>query len=227
MTSTPSPSALPRSLGLFPLPGALLLPRGSLPLNVFEPRYLAMVDDALRTGRMIGMIQPRPGSGKDESRPAPLHDVGCAGRITAFSEIAAGREPERRGRILITLTGLCRFRLTGEEMSPGGYRRGRADYAPFLGDLEEDRNQPAVDRDRLLACLNRYLKRHNLKADWEAIERTPNEMLVTTLSIISPFGPEEKQALLEAADSARRAEILIALTEMALADGADGMKSVQ
>ena len=210
---------LPRTLPVFPLAGALLLPRGVLPLNIFEPRYLAMVDAALRSGdRLIGMIQPREragqmGQGDPRARPA-LHAVGCAGRITAFNETDDGR-------ILMTLTGICRFRVVAELDAVTAFRQVEADFSAFADDLEPERGEDDVNRAGLLDVLRRYLEANGLQADWDAIERSSNEALVNSLSMISPFGPPEKQAMLEAETLEQRNRILIALAEMALAQTRD------
>ncbi len=206
---------LPDTLPVFPLAGAMLLPRGVLPLNIFEPRYLAMVDAALRSGdRMIGMIQPK-GQGaafaqNDPNAKPPIHDVGCAGRITAFNETDDGR-------ILMTLSGICRFRVAEELDTVTPFRQVQADYSSFGDDLEAGRGEDDVDRAGLLDVLRRYLDANGLQADWDAIERSSNEALVNSLSMISPFGPSEKQAMLEAVTLEDRNKILIALAEMALA----------
>jgi len=206
---------LPAQLPIFPLGGALLLPRGVLPLNVFEPRYLAMVDAALRSGdRVIGMIQPKGtgaafGAGDAGASPA-LHAVGCAGRITGFNETDDGR-------ILMTLTGICRFRVAQELDAMTPYRQVSADYTSFQSDLSSGQGEDEVNRQGLLDILKRYLEANGLQADWDAIERSSNEALVNSLSMISPFGPPEKQAMLEAETLEQRNQILIALAEMALA----------
>jgi uncharacterized protein len=204
------PADLRDVIPVFPLPGALLLPRGQMPLNIFEPRYLAMIDDALRSGyRLIGMIQPDPThSGPDESKPC-LFKVGCVGRITQFAESGDGR-------YLIQLTGIARFRL--EEELPVGtpYRQCRVSYAPFLDDFIARKGEDDVDRKALLRALADFLKANDLKADWEGIENAPNEALVNALAMMSPYAAAEKQAMLEAPDLKARAEILVAVTEIEL-----------
>ncbi len=201
---------LPSALPVFPLPGALLLPHGKLPLNIFEPRYLAMVRDAMAGNQMIGMIQPR-GIAEEESHPIPedaaLYDTGCVGRITAFSET-------EEGRYTITLTGLCRFDVARELEGRDGYRRVSARYAGYEGDLAPAENR-VPGRERLLAALRSYFEREGVAADWTAVTSSGDEPLVTALSMICPFGPEEKQALLEAPTVSRRTELLAALIEMA------------
>lgn len=197
---------LPRVIPIFPLPGVMLLPRGRLPLNIFEPRYLQMTQDAMASHRMIGMIQP---ADPEARLDAPdVYPVGCAGRITSFSET-----PDNR--FLITLTGVCRFAVARElEMDGLLYRRVRADYSRFAADLPE----PApltVDRDRLLPALRSYFERHGLTADWGAIDRADDEALVTCLAMACPFEPSEKQALLECTDERKRADMMQALFEFA------------
>ncbi|WP_020179604.1 LON peptidase substrate-binding domain-containing protein [Methylopila sp. M107] len=200
---------LPGVIPVFPLRAALLLPRGEMPLNVFEPRYLAMIEDAIQGGRIIGMIQPNPEAAEDEERPE-LVRVGCAGRLTAFGETGDGR-------YLVTLTGVVRFRLVEELEVATPYRQVRAAFDEFAHDLEPGEGQDAVDRAALLKTLKDYLEANNLEADWDGVRRAPNEALVNALAMMSPFGPREKQALLEAADLKSRAEILVAVTEMELA----------
>jgi Lon protease-like protein len=204
------PIELPGVIPVFPLPGALLLPRGQMPLNIFEPRYLAMVDDSLRDGhRLIGMIQPDVAHGGSTDKP-PLYKIGCVGRITQLAESGDGR-------YLIELTGVARFRVEGELKVATPYRQCRVTYAPFADDFIARKGENAVDRTALLAALTDFLKANDLKPDWEGIERAPNEALVNALSMMSPYGTAEKQALLEAPDLKTRAEILIAITEIELA----------
>lgn len=208
-----SPSDLPARIPVFPLLGAIALPRTTLPLNVFEPRYLAMVDDALRGERIIGIIQPMGdggSTGSPTSRTAPLQAVGCATRLSAFQE-------QSDGRLLITLTGICRFDCTGEAENDRPYRKLFVSYERFADDLVAARGAADVPREHLLAVLQRYLRARDLKPDWEAIEQSENEDLVNGLVIAGPFAPPEKQALLEAATLADRAAALIALAEMELA----------
>jgi Lon protease-like protein len=201
---------LPEIIPVFPLPGALLLPRGQLPLNIFEPRYLAMVDDSFRDGhRLIGMIQPDPGHPGPEDKPA-LFKVGCVGRITQIAESGDGR-------YLLQLTGIVRFRVEEELNVATAYRQCRVTYIPFVDDFTARKGEEQVDRKSLLEALQAFLKANNLKTDWEGIENAPNEALVNALAMMSPYGVPEKQALLEAPDLKSRAEILIAVTEMELA----------
>jgi Lon protease-like protein len=204
------PGDLPEVLPVFPLSGALLLPRGQLPLNIFEPRYLAMIDDALRSGlRLIGMIQPDPARPGSEDRPK-LYRIGCVGRITQLAESGDGR-------YVIQLTGISRFRIEDELKVSTPYRQCRVRYIEFAGDFVGHKGEELVDREGLLRALSGFLKANNLKADWHGIEGAPNEALVNALAMMAPFDQAEKQALLEAPDLKTRAEILIAVTEIELA----------
>jgi len=201
---------LPRLLPVFPLAGVLLLPRGRLPLNIFEPRYLAMFDDALKGGRMIGMIQP---ADPEAAEPAPaLFGVGCAGRITSFSETGDGR-------YLVALDGISRFRVASELELHRGYRRVIPDWTPFAADLNEE--PCSIDRSRLINLLQAYFRQQGLSANWEAIGQAPDERLLTSLSMICPFSPPEKQALLEAGCLSERGRLMMTLLEMAIAGHAD------
>ena len=201
---------LPEILPIFPLAGAVVLPRGQLPLNIFEPRYLAMVRDALGAARMIGMIQPCDGP---HGGQPPVYCTGCAARITAFSET-------EDGRFLITLRGVARFQVASELDLKDGYRRVVPSYAPFRADLEEDASE--IDRGALLDALGCYLRSNGLDSDWTAIKEAPNEPLVTWLAMGCPFQPSEKQALLEAATLAERAETMLAILRMASLGAAAG-----
>jgi len=193
---------LPTIFPVFPLTGALLLPRGRLPLNIFEPRYLALTEDALAAGRMFGMVQPDPQHPRLESGPA-LYRVGCLGRLSSFSETDDGR-------YLITLTGLCRFAIA-QELSPRrGYRRVRAEFAPFAADLAPP-DGPGFDREELLAALRRYFAHRGFDANWDAIGQMSDELLLITLAMVCPFEAAEKQALLEAPEQCDRAATLLAL----------------
>ncbi|WP_136616111.1 MULTISPECIES: LON peptidase substrate-binding domain-containing protein [Mesorhizobium] len=199
---------LPSTIPIFPLEGALLLPGGRMPLNIFEPRYLQMVDEAIAGSRLIGVIQPSlDGALRDDGEPE-LCNVGCAGRIIAFSETGDGR-------YLISLQGVCRFRIAHELTVKTPFRQCKP--APFLADLDEDQAANEIDRPSLLKAFRAYLQANDLEADWESVSRAENAMLVNALSMMAPYGPAEKQALLEAADLKTRAETLIAITEMALA----------
>jgi len=210
-------TALPAVIPLFPLAGAVLLPGGELPLNIFEPRYLAMTDDALAGSRLIGMIQP-----KGESGPhgPTLYDVGCAGRITSFMETGDGR-------YLVTLTGLCRFRLIEEAESATPYRQGRADWDFFDIDLHNDLSVNTIDRDEFLDIMQDYLSAEGLKTDWDAAASAPIDALVVSLAMGCPFAPNEKQALLEAMTVADRAECLMALMEISGAEATDNGQRLQ
>jgi len=197
---------LPTEFAIFPLPGALLLPGGKLPLNIFERRYLAMFEDCLSEGRVVGMIQP------DELRPATpsgpaLYRVGCVGRLSSFSETDDGR-------MLVTLTGLIRFTVKVELEMQRGYRRVRADIARFHADLDEASPTGDLDRDGLIDALRAYFATRGFDANWEAIDEMPDEALVSTLAMVCPFDPAEKQALLEAPDTADRASTLLTLLRM-------------
>ena len=221
MSDQPSaPSAtqhttLPDILPIFPLTGVLLLPRGRLPLNIFEPRYLAMTRDALGGERLNGMVQPSDpiaggpgigGPGIDRLNP-PVYPIGCAGRITQFSETDDGR-------YLLTLTGVSRFRIREELPLLGGYRRVVPDWQPFAHDRDTPA-KPGFDRERLIRGLKSFFAQRQFSADWEAIEKAPGEHLVTSIAMACPFAPSEKQALLEAADPDARARLLTTLVEMA------------
>jgi hypothetical protein len=206
-------SALPIVIPVFPLTRALLLPRGQLPLNIFEPRYLAMVDDAIAAQRVIGMIQPLPGHDEREQAPA-LHKIGCAGRITRFSETGDGR-------YLISLTGIARFRIEDELPTALAYRSCRVSYDDFLVDLEPGAGEDNVDRTGMIRMLREFADGSQLDVDWTSIDAAPNEALVNALAMMSPFGASEKQALLEAVDLRSRAEILVALAELDLAQNSD------
>jgi Lon protease-like protein len=212
------PGDLPEVIPVFPLSGALLLPRGQMPLNIFEPRYLMMVDDALRSGqRLIGMIQPDPAHPEPADKPA-LYKVGCVGRITQLAESGDGR-------YLIQLTGIARFRVGEELPATTPYRQCRVAYTGFVDDFTARRGEEAVDRESVLRTLADFLKANNLKADWEDIETAPNEALVNALAMMSPYGAAEKQAMLEAPDLKTRAEILVAVTEIELAKKTAGGES--
>jgi uncharacterized protein len=195
---------LPDPLAVFPLTGALLLPRGVLPLNVFEPRYLAMVDAAMAGNRIIGMIQPKVHEDK-EMRP-PLSDVGCAGRITSYQEADDGR-------YLIALTGICRFRVAEELAVSTPFRQVKPDYAGFAADLAGS-DYESFPRERLMSALKSWLTQRELKADWQSLLSAPAESLVNALAMLCPFEPAERQALLEAASLPERADTLVALLEM-------------
>ncbi len=197
---------LPKTIPVFPLPGALLLPRARLPLHIFEPRYLAMLDDALKTShRLIGMVQP---IGPDKR----LHSIGCAGRVTAFSET-------EDGRYMITLAGISRFRVKQEIDGFTPYRRCDVDWSGFDRDLGSAETDPELDRDALLDLLARFFDENALKTDWESLSEADDELLINSLSMLCPFEPEDRQALLEAPSLSTRRETLITLIEFALRGG--------
>ncbi|CTQ56733.1 Lon protease 2 [Roseibium album] len=202
---------LPPVLPVFPLSGALLLPRTQLPLNVFEQRYIDLVDAALSGNRLIGMIQPSPDRNSDNPKKPVLASVGCVGRLTSLQETGDGR-------YLITLQGITRFAL-GEELTPyTEFRQVECDFAAFAHDLKCGEGEEDVDRNGLLKTLRGYLDANNLEADWQSVSEAETEVLVNALCMMCPYGPQEKQALLEARDLRTRAETLIAITEMDLAN---------
>ena len=224
----PDFATLPRVIAIFPLSGALLLPGGKMPLNVFEPRYLAMIADAIAGSRVIGLIQPvksepgaetaptltaagepMPTGGGSVGDDAAVYPMGCAGRISQFSETDDGR-------YLVTLSGLCRFAIIKELPLQRGYRRVIPGWTKFEADMAETPPPVAIDRDRMVRALKSYFKLNEINANWEAIRDTPDDRLVTSLAMICPFAPSEKQALLECPDAGERARVLTALMEMAL-----------
>ena len=206
------PADLPQPTPVFPLRRTILLPRVVLPLNVFEPRYLEMVDDAMSGSRVIGVVQPE-GNAEEESpvgRTVPLRRIGCAGRVTGYEELDDGR-------LHITLTGIARFALRDEAPLSKPYRVAAVAYQEFQDDLVAGAGEADVDREAFLKALKIYLDARKLRIDWSAVSKFSNEALVNSLAIVSPYGPEEKQALLEAASLKARAEMLVALAEMELA----------
>jgi uncharacterized protein len=205
------PSEMPAIIPVFPLAGALLLPRRPLPLSIFEPRYLAMIDDALSGERLIGMIQPSDGEEASDISPE-LCAIGCAGRLTQFAETGDGR-------CFITLTGVARFRLIGDAPAATPYRQARVDFSQFSNDFREGEGEGAVDRPSLLTALRKFAEANQFKVDWDDIKNASNEALVNGLSMLSPYGSKEKQALLEASDLKARADMLVAITQMELARG--------
>jgi uncharacterized protein len=215
----PTIGTIATSIPIFPLSSALLLPRTTLPLNIFEPRYVSMINDAISSSRLVGMVQPARETAQKDSpagSAAALRTVGCVGRIVALQE-------QDDGRIILSLAGIARFRITAEQPSSKPYRLCTVDYKGYADDLVADLGADTVDRDALLATLKRFLEVRDLKADWSSIGRSANEQLVNSLAVMSPYGAEEKQALLEAPDLKTRAEILIALAEMDIASaGRDG-----
>jgi Lon protease-like protein len=208
---------LPSVIPVFPLPGALLLPRSRLPLNIFEPRYLQMVDHAMDGYRLIGMVQPKDANADLMAAPA-LADVGCAGRIVDYSEMD-------NGHYQITLLGIARFQIAGERDAAAAFREVAADYHPYADDLSTAPDPP-IARDRLMHALKPYLKDRAMQTDWKSIEEAPSEALVNALSILCPFDPKEKQALLEAPTLKERADALITLLEFANA-GSGGARGGQ
>jgi Lon protease-like protein len=211
------PADMPATIPLFPLEGALLLPRRPIQLTVFEPRYLAMLDDALSGDRLIGVIQPAapaaPVAGLE------LFPLGCAGRIVQYAEIGDGR-------CFLTLMGVARFRLSEEMDYATPYRVAHVDYAPFAEDFRQGAGEEAVDRDGLLATLRRFAEVNDVKIVWSDIKKASNETLVNALSMMSPCGPKEKQALLEAPDLKSRAEMLVAITTIELARNNDAATQI-
>ena len=215
-----SPEDVPAVIPVFPLPAALLLPRSELPLNIFEPRYVAMIDMALSGDRIVGMIQPDEGKGPGSLGPS-LCNVGCAGRITSFAETGDGR-------YMVTLTGVARFVVVEELVTNTLFRQCRVSAAPFIADFASNADESQVDRNSVLKTFRDYLDAHNLEADWDSVGRASNETLINALAMMAPFGTAEKQALLEAPDLRARAETLVALTEMSLArDGSGSRHSLQ
>lgn len=207
------PADLPETIPLFPLPGALLLPRARLPLNIFEPRYLAMVEDSLKTGhRIIGMIQPLDPD--DESDNPPLHLIGCAGRITGFTET-------EDGRYRITLTGVSRFRVGQVQAGFAPYLRARVDWAGFERDLGKPERDPGFKREQFLETLGRFFQSTGMTSDWDSLKSANDEMLINSLSMLFPFDREDKQALLEAPTLTDRRETLMTLMQFTMASGGD------
>lgn len=202
-------SDLPKILPVFPLPGALLLPRARLPLHIFEPRYLAMLEDALKTPqRLIGMIQPHGGNMDAKS----LQAIGCAGRVSAFSETDDGR-------YMITLAGVSRFRLVKEVEGFTPYRRCEVSWAGFERDLGPTESDKGFNRDRFFELLSRYFDAEELQTDWSSLKEAEDELLINSLSMLCPFEPEDKQALLEAPSLETRRETLVTLIEFAMRGG--------
>jgi Lon protease-like protein len=205
---------LPMRIPIFPLPSALLLPGGQLPLNVFEPRYLAMVKHALATPtRLIGMVQPRDLAGDTTAEEPPLFETGCAGRVSFFQE-------SDDGRFVIALNGVCRFHRLDQQLDPNGFLVADVDWRPFANDLRMDIS--ALDRDPLMDVLRRYFDLKGFETDWTQIENSDNHQLLATLSMVCPFEVAEKQALLEADSMVSRADLLIAMMEMAIHDETGG-----
>ena len=212
----PTQADLPSEFPIFPLPGALLLPHGRLPLNIFEPRYMALVDDTLSQSRMFGMIQPNVHAPRAPNGPS-LYQIGCLGRLSQFAETDDGR-------YLITLTGVSRFRVIEELPIRHGYRRVTADFAHFQPDLAPAGNAMGMQRSELLGALRPFFTLHGIDANWDAIERMPEATLVTTLAMLCPFEDAEKQALLEAPTDPDRAADLLALLRMSVHEGDPGSR---
>ncbi len=205
------PADLPETVPVFPLPGALLLPRSRLPLHIFEPRYLQMLDDALKTQeRLIGMVQPNPCQSKDDK----LHQIGCAGRVTQFSET-------EDGRYLITLTGISRFRVKSELDGFTPYRRCSVCWDGFDRDLGKTEIDDRFDRSRFLTLLEKFFASRQLSTDWETLKDAEDELLVNSLSMLLDFDAEDKQALLEAPCLRTRRETLVTLIEFAMRGGSN------
>jgi len=213
-----SRSDLPDTIAVFPLPGALLLPRSHLPLHIFEPRYLAMIEDALKTPtRLIGMIQPRDGQMSGDPK---LHTIGCAGRLTAFSETQDGRH-------MVTLTGISRFRVQGEVDGFTPYRRCKVSWDGFDQDFGPSEKDPGLNRDTFFPALRSYFEAEELRTDWDSLEDAEDELLINSLSILCPFEPEDKQALLEAPSLQTRRETLVTLIQFSLRGGVSGDDPLQ
>ncbi|MCO8144814.1 LON peptidase substrate-binding domain-containing protein [Rhodovulum tesquicola] len=207
-----SAADLPETIPVFPLPGALLLPRARLPLHIFEPRYLAMLDDTLKTPhRLIGMIQPREVPGGGERR---LHAIGCAGRVTAFSET-------EDGRYMITLSGISRYRITREQPGFTPYLRADVSWDGFARDLGPGEDDTRFDRAKFMDLLKRFFSSRGLATDWDSLKEAEDELLINSLSMLCPFAPEDRQALLEAPSLTTRRETLVTLIEFALRSGTD------
>jgi Lon protease-like protein len=205
---------LPAIIPIFPLAGAIFFPRANLPLNVFEPRYLQMVDDAMRGHRIIGMIQP---SGSGEMRP-PVYGVGCAGRLTSYGETDDGR-------MVISLRGLARFRVADELTAMTPYRQVRADYSAYAGDLDEidvGESEARFDREGYLGTLRQYLRAIQVQIDWDWVEKAPVEVLINAFAMLAPLSPQEKQALLEARTLGERTEGALTLMQLAIAESGGG-----
>ncbi|WOI56343.1 LON peptidase substrate-binding domain-containing protein [Palleronia sp. LCG004] len=209
---------LPETIPVFPLPGALLLPRGKLPLHIFEPRYLAMIEDCMKTPhRLIGMVQPRDVPEGAEKR---LHSIGCAGRLTGFSET-------EDGRYMITLSGVSRFRVKRETEGFEPYIRCDIGWDAFSRDLGQPERDEGFDRERFLGLLGRYFDAEELKTDWDSLSDAEDELLINALSMLCPFEPEDKQALLEAPTLSTRRETLVTLIEFALRGGGNDEERMQ
>ena len=210
-------SQLPDRIAIFPLPGVLLLPGGHLPLNIFEPRYLQMADDALATSRLIGMIQPT--NPADRAHQPEVYPTGCAGRLVSFKETDDGR-------YLITLRGVCRFAVRKEMSQKLQFREVVPDWSNFAGDLDEP-DDSGIDRDRLLKLLKPFFDLHGIKGDWDTLRDVSPGTLVTSLAMMCPLEPRDKQALLEIETLQQRSEMLAALIEMTLMQQSPGSGAKQ
>ena len=210
-----SPAELPKSVPLFPLSGALLLPFSHRPLNIFEPRYIEMVDAALRGDRLVGLIQPEDTEEESPRGRSPLQPIGCLGRLTHFEESG-------EGRYFIILEGVTRFRLAHELTVMTPYRQGAIAAEEFATDFERDFGEERVDRERFVRMMRDYAEFANIELNWEEIERTGTADLVNFCCMVGPYGPAEKQVLLEAETLEQRAETLIAMTEYEIARGGNG-----
>lgn len=209
MNSPPqSVAELPAVIPVFPLPGVLLLPGAQLPLNIFEPRYVSMVDDALRSSRIIGMIQPAD-THSDAQNSHGLRPVGCAGKITQFGETGDGR-------YLITLSGAARFRIVDEVTTTTSYRQCQVDFSEYADDLEQF-DDSSIDRAKVINALKQFTSIRNMRIDWSDIDKASNTLLINAMSMMSPFGPNEKQALLEAPDVETRSNTLVTIIEIEIA----------
>jgi len=206
---------LPATLPIFPLTGVLLLPGATLPLNIFEPRYLNMVEEALGNGRVIGMVQPKAAGVESPDGEPTVYETGCAGRIISFAETGDGR-------FAITLLGMCRFRIDSELPLRSGYRVVVPDYSPFFDDLDDDQCH-VPDRESLLTTVEAYFIANGIDADWSSIEGAADAALITTLSMLCPFDPSEKQALLECENTALRGQLLGNLMALSLHASADNL----
>ncbi len=218
------PADLPPRIPVFPLRGAILLPRATLPLNVFEPRYLEMLDDVMSGDRLIGIVQPALSEAAEDeespSGPVGLRNVGCVGRVTSYQEVDHARR-------MITLTGVMRYDVLDEAVTDLPYRTMSVSYDRYATDLNEGLGEEHVDRPNLLRVLRSYLDANKLEADWAAIQRASSEFLINALCVMCPYGPEEKQALLEAEDLKCRADVLVALAEMELASSGSSGTTLQ
>lgn len=212
----PAFEKLPATLPIFPLTGVLLLPRGRLPLNIFEPRYVNMIVDSLAGGRMFGMVQPSEANAEGQREAPVVYTTGCAGRITHFEETDDGR-------FLLSLKGIARFNIVEEIPTTRGYRKCLVDWAPFKADLSPP-GAGAIDRVRLIDAVRNYFAARKIEANWSAIEKADDEYLVTSIAMLCPFDPPEKQALLEAADLPGRSALLTTIAEMAAMGPSDGAR---